>query len=70
MSDLQTALDLLKSKYGEFDNIKLLLGAGEGMSKASIEADILRIADGIVSGEFAPQASFAEDNFAQMKVTL
>jgi hypothetical protein len=67
--DLQQALELFKSEYGEIDNIKLLLGEGT-MDDASVGADLLRIAKGIKSGEFAIQADFPEANLAKTKISL
>lgn len=63
MTTLQTALDLLKSKLGEFDNFKLLLGSGSPMSADSVPDELLRLAQGIESGEIQPQQSFDESAF-------
>ena len=70
MDNLQKALALLNEKYGEIDNIKFRLGDAKGMSPGSVQADILRLAEGICSGEFAPQKSFPEDKLEHAKIAI
>lgn len=65
MVALQKALALLTEKYGELDNIKFCLGNTEGMSPENVEVEILRLAEGIQSGEFSPQAKFPEDRLKE-----
>jgi len=69
MDSLQTALALLKEQFGEFDNIKLLLGAGAGMTPESVTAELLAVAQGVKSGEFTAQTNFPETALEQVVIS-
>lgn len=70
MNNLQTALDLLAQEFGELDNIKLLLGGGEGMTSDTVAAELLDIARSIVAGELKSSTSYAEPKLASTTIAL
>jgi hypothetical protein len=69
MGTLQTAFTLLAEQYGEFDNVKLLLGGGDGMTDESVAAELLEIAQSAKAGEYPTRASFPEVDLADVKIT-
>lgn len=70
MEHLQTALKLLQEKFGEFDNVKFCLGHTDGMTSEAVEAEILRVAQGIASGEFPIRASLQEDALKGARINI
>lgn len=70
MVQLQTALTLLQEKFGEFDNVKFCLGDTDGMTSEAVEGEILRVAQGISSGEFPARVSLQENALKAAKITI
>jgi hypothetical protein len=70
MGNLHAALGLLTETYGELDNIKLLLGGGEGMTSDSVATELFEIAHGIKSGEFVAVDSYPEPALRDMVISL
>lgn len=60
MSTLDKALNILSKEYGEIDNIKLLLGAGDDMTRESVAQELLEIAEGLQSGAFQRSGCLSE----------
>jgi hypothetical protein len=70
MGNLQTALGLLRENVGDFDNIKLLLGAGEDVTRDSVTCELLTIAQGVADGSIKPITSFRESKLSSIKMDL
>ena len=70
MVQLTRALALLQEKLGELDNIKLMLNGTDGKKPEDVEREILRLAEGIHSGEFAPRASLGESALMNAEIAL
>lgn len=70
MAQLQDALTLLQQRLGELDNIKLMLGPTDGKQAEDVEAEILRLAEGIHSGEYAPQATIGESALKNAQISI
>lgn len=70
MTDLHTALTLLQESFGELDNIKLMLNDTDGKKPEDVEREILRLARGIRSGEYAPQKTIGESALKNAVVAL
>lgn len=69
MDNLQKALGLLSEQFGEFDNIKLMLGGGKTMTRDIVSSELLNLAEKLTSGEIvrggmADESKFCEQNMA------
>lgn len=70
MDDLQKALELFKGQLGEFDNIKLLLGGGENMTRETVGAEFLSIANQLKNGELFADRGPKEFCLSDAKISL
>lgn len=70
MTDSEKALALLKAKYGEFDNIKLMLGNGSDMTVESVGAEFLGIAQAIADGCIGNESAFDESLLNDARITF
>jgi hypothetical protein len=70
MDDLQKALQLFRGQLGEFDNIKLLLGGGENMTREKVGKEFLTIAKQLKSGDLLATGGPKESIMAVAKIAL
>ncbi|MEI9890944.1 MAG: hypothetical protein WDN45_10525 [Caulobacteraceae bacterium] len=68
MSTLQSALDLLKEEFGEFDNVKLLLTPHAGEDPEAVAQEILEIAQGIKAQKYVATADYPEPALVGMTI--
>jgi hypothetical protein len=69
MNKLQEALAIFEEEFGELDNFKLLLGAGDGDSVA-VAHELLMIARDVQAGNIKKQERFLESALADATITL
>lgn len=70
MTDSEKALALLKAKYGEFDNIKLMLGNGSDMTVESVGTEFLGIAQAISDDRIGASSSFDESLLDDARIVI
>lgn len=69
MDNLNEALTLLKGQLGDFDNIKLLLGAGD-MTHDAVASELLKIAQDLQAGTIAAGPCPDETEFKKHVINL
>lgn len=70
MNKLDSALSSLKANLGEFDNVKLLLGGGESMTREAVDAEFLAIAEKLQNGEVQAISSFKETKLKEASFAI
>jgi len=68
VSTLEEALGILCKEYGDLDNVKFLLGDGEGMSVESVAEELLSLAQQTANGTLKPVEHFAERTLASATI--
>lgn len=70
VSNLNAALTSLKATLGDFDNIKLLLIGDASTTRELVDAELLKLAKELESGQIRPVVGLGEGKLRGAKIAM